>query len=241
MGGAQAIAALAWGTETILPADVIVGPGNLWVQEAKRQVAGHVGIDGFAGPSDLLVLASAGADPRLVALDLLAQAEHGDDSLVVAVSDDAELLGAVGRELQELFRDRPSVAGGPKVLVDAAGLEPARAFAEALAPEHLQLVGAAAEALAARVRNAGCVFVGAASGTAFGDYVAGSNHTLPTAGAARYASGLTVGHFRRTMAEVHVGDAAAALARAGVPVAEAEGFSVHAESMSARIGENPSR
>ena len=241
MGGAQAIAALAWGTETVLPADVIVGPGNLWVQEAKRQVAGHVGIDGFAGPSDLLVLASAGADPRLVALDLLAQAEHGDDSLVVAVSDDAELLGAVGRELQELFRDRPSVAGGPKVLVDAAGLEPARAFAEALAPEHLQLVGAAAEALAARVRNAGCVFVGAASGTAFGDYVAGSNHTLPTAGAARYASGLTVGHFRRTMAEVHVGDAAAALARAGVPVAEAEGFSVHAESMSARIGENPSR
>jgi histidinol dehydrogenase len=238
MGGAQAIAALACGTETIRPADVIVGPGNLWVQEAKRQVSGRVGIDGFAGPSDLLVLASAGADPRLATLDLLAQAEHGDDSLVVAVSDDAALLGEIGRRLQELFRERPTVAGGPKVLVDAADLDAALAFSEALAPEHLQLMGAAAEALAPRVRRAGCLFVGAASATAFGDYVAGSNHTLPTDGAARFASGLTVAHFRRRMAEVHVGGAAAALARAGIPVAAAEGFSVHAESMAARIGEN---
>jgi histidinol dehydrogenase len=239
MGGAQAIAALALGTETIRPADVIVGPGNLFVQEAKRQLAGVVGIDGFAGPSDLLLLASAGADARLAALDLLAQAEHGEDSLVVAVSDDAALLDAIGRAMQDLFRDRRTVSAGPKVLVDAPGLDAALAFAEALAPEHLQLVGEAAEALAPRVRNAGCLFVGAASGTAFGDYVAGSNHTLPTAGAARYASGLTVAHFRRRMAEVHVGEAAAELARAGVPVAEAEGFTVHAESMSARIGENP--
>jgi histidinol dehydrogenase len=237
-GGAQAIAALAYGTETIRPAEVIVGPGNLFVQEAKRQVAGHVGIDGFAGPSDLLVLASEGADPRLVALDLLAQAEHGDDSLVVAVSDEAPLLDAVGREVQALYRDRPTVSAGPKVLVDAPDLDAALAFSEALAPEHLQLVGAAAEALAPRVRSAGCVFVGAASGTAFGDYVAGSNHTLPTDGAARFASGLTVADFRRRMSEVHVGAAAAALARGGVPVAEAEGFAVHAESMSARIGEN---
>jgi histidinol dehydrogenase len=241
MGGAQAIAALALGTETIRPADVIVGPGNLFVQEAKRQLAGVVGIDGFAGPSDLLLLASTGADTRLAALDLLAQAEHGEDSLVVAVSDEAALLDSIGREMQALFRDRPTVSAGPKVLVDAPDLEAALAFAEALAPEHLQLVGDAAEALAPRVRSAGCLFVGAASGTAFGDYVAGSNHTLPTAGAARYASGLTVAHFRRRMAEVHVGDAAAALARAGVPVAEAEGFAVHAESMSARIGENPTR
>jgi histidinol dehydrogenase len=241
MGGAQAIAALACGTETIRPVDVIVGPGNLWVQEAKRQVAGQVGIDGFAGPSDVLVLASTGADARLIALDLLAQAEHGDDSLVVAVSDDAALLGSVGRDLQELFRDRPTVSNGPKVLVDAQDLEAALAFSEALAPEHLQLVGAAAEALAPRVRSAGCVFVGAASGTAFGDYVAGSNHTLPTGGAARFGSGLTVAHFRRRMSEVHVGGAADALARAGMPVAEAEGFSVHAESMSARIRDNPPR
>ena len=238
MGGAQAIAALAFGTETIRPVDVIVGPGNMYVQEAKRQLTGLVGSDGFAGPSDLLVLASSGADARLIALDMLAQAEHGDDSLVVAVSDDVALLDAVGRELQALYRDRPSVAAGPKVMVDAADLASALALSEALAPEHLQLVGAAAEALAPRVRSAGCVFVGAASATAFGDYVAGSNHTLPTAGAARFASGLNVGHFRRRMAEVHVGDAATQLARAGVPIAEAEGFVVHAESMSARIREN---
>jgi histidinol dehydrogenase len=238
VGGAQAIAALAYGTDAIRPVDVIVGPGNLYVQEAKRQLSGHVGIDGFAGPSDLLVLASAGADPRLVALDLLAQAEHGEDSLVTAVSDDSALLGAIGRELQELFHDRATVAGGPKVLVDAPDLDAALAFSEALAPEHLQLIGERAEALAPRVTRAGCLFVGAASATAFGDYVAGSNHTLPTGGAARFASGLTVAHFRRRMAEVHVDGAAGALAGAGVPVAEAEGFSVHAESMAARIREN---
>jgi histidinol dehydrogenase len=237
MGGAQAIAALAYGTETIRPVDVIVGPGNLYVQEAKRQLTGRVGIDGFAGPSDLLVLASAGADPRLLALDLLAQAEHGTDSLVVAVSDDRALLDAVGREIQALFGARPTVTGGPKVLVDALGLDAALAFAEALAPEHLELVGEAAEGLAPRVTRAGCLFVGAESATAFGDYVAGSNHTLPTDGAARFASGLNVGHFRRRMAEVRVGEAADQLVRAGVPIAEAEGFAVHAESMSARIAD----
>ena len=239
MGGAQAVAALAHGTESIRPVDVIVGPGNSYVQEAKRQVSGRVGIDGFAGPSDLLVLASAGADPRLVALDLLAQAEHGDDSLVVAVSADLGLLDAIGRELQALYADRPSVTRCPKVLVEAAGEGAALAFAEALAPEHLELTGEAAEALAPRVRRAGCLFVGAGSATAFGDYVAGSNHTLPTDGAARFASGLTVAHFRRRMSEVRVGDAAEALAVAGVPIAEAEGFPVHAESMSARIRQNP--
>jgi histidinol dehydrogenase len=238
MGGAQAIAALASGTETIRPVDVIVGPGNLYVQEAKRQLSGRVGIDGFAGPSDLLVLASTGADPHLIALDLLAQAEHGADSLVVAVSDDAALLDAVGREVQALFHDRRTVAAGPKVLVDAADLDAALAFSEALSPEHLELVGDAAEALAPRVSRAGCVFVGAPSATAFGDYVAGSNHTLPTDGAARFASGLNAGHFRRRMSEVHVGAAAGELARNGVPVAEAEGFLVHAESMSARIRDN---
>jgi histidinol dehydrogenase len=125
------------------------------------------------------------------------------------------------------------------VLVQANGVEAALAFSEALAPEHLELVGEAAEALAPRVRRAGCLFVGAASATAFGDYVAGSNHTLPTDGAARFASGLNVGHFRRRMSEVRVGPAAAALADAGVPVAGAEGFAVHAESMSARIRQNP--
>jgi histidinol dehydrogenase len=222
MGGAQAIAALAYGTLTIRPVDVIVGPGSLWVQEAKRQVAGRVGIDGFAGPSDLTVIASAGADPEPLRLDLLAQAEHGEGSLVVAVSDDDAILERL---------DDVAVA------VRADGMDAALAFAEALAPEHLQLAGADAEALAPRVRSAGCLFVGIESGTAFGDYVAGSNHTLPTDGAARFASGLSARHFRRRMAEVNVGPAAAALARAGAPIARAEGFEQHAASM--EIRENP--
>jgi histidinol dehydrogenase len=216
MGGAQAIAALAFGTEEIPAVDVIVGPGNLWVQEAKRQLSGVVGIDGFAGPSDLTVICT-GVDPEPLRLDLLAQAEHGDGSLVVAVSDDPRLLAELA---------------GVTVLVD--GMEAALAFAEALAPEHLQLAGPAAEALAPRVRSAGCLFVGAESGTAFGDYVAGSNHTLPTDGAARFASGLSTRHFRRRMAEVRVGAAAPALARAGAPVARAEGFEQHAASMEIR-------
>jgi histidinol dehydrogenase len=240
MGGAQAIAALALGTETVPRVDVIVGPGNLYVQEAKRQLSGTVGIDGFAGPSDLLVLLSGGADVRLAALDLLAQAEHGDDSLVAAVSADSALLDALSRELQALARERDTIARGPKVLVDTDDIETALAFSEALAPEHLELIGADAESLAPRVTRAGCLFVGAASATAFGDYVAGSNHTLPTDGAARFASGLTVAHFRRRMSEVHVGPAAAALARAGEPIAVAEGFLVHGESMTARIDQNGS-
>src|SRR5829696_9589235 len=234
VGGAQAIAAVAYGTESVPRVDVVVGPGNLYVQEAKRQVSGLVGIDGFAGPSDLCVLLTGGADPGWAARDLAAQAEHGPDSLVVAVSDDARLLAGVEATGNGAGPDGP-------VLVEAADLDAALAFAEALAPEHLQLMGDAAAALAPRVRSAGCVFVGAASATAFGDYVAGSNHTLPTGGAARFASGLTVAHFRRRVAEVHVGGAAGALARAAVPLAEAEGFAVHAESMSARIGENPPR
>jgi histidinol dehydrogenase len=213
--GAQAVAALAYGTESIPRVDVIAGPGSLWVQEAKRQVSGVVGIDGFAGPSDLTVIASAGADVEALALDLAAQAEHGEGSLTVAVSDDPAIL--------------EGLTATAKVLAD--DMEAALAFAEALAPEHLQLAGAAAEALAPRVRFAGCLFVGNASGTAFGDYVAGSNHTLPTEGAARFASGLNVRHFRRRMAEVRLGDAAAELARAAVPIAEAEAFPAHAASM----------
>ncbi|HEX4689303.1 MAG TPA: histidinol dehydrogenase [Solirubrobacteraceae bacterium] len=229
MGGAQAVGALAYGTASVPRVDVIVGPGSLWVQEAKRQVADAVGIDGFAGPSDLTLIVSGEADLEPLALDLLAQAEHGEGSLVVAVSDDASVLDTLAPRLG----DTP----GPAVLVEVADLDAALAFAEALAPEHLQLAGADAEALAPRVRSAGCLFVGAASGTAFGDYVAGSNHVLPTDGAARFASGLSVRHFRRTMHEVRVGAAAGALARAGVPIAEAEGFAGHAASM--QIRENP--
>jgi histidinol dehydrogenase len=229
MGGAQAVAALAYGTETIRRADVIAGPGSLYVQEAKRLVAADAGIDGFHGPSDLLVLATAGARGDLVAADLLAQAEHGEGTIVGAVSDDAALLEAIGAAL-----DRDGDGEAARVLVSAPDAEAALDFAEAFAPEHLELVGTAAEALAPRVRTAGCVFVGAASAVAFGDYVAGSNHSLPTGGAARFASGLSARTFRRRMSEVHVGGAAGALAAAGAPVARAEGFPRHAASMEVR-------
>ena len=229
VGGAHAISALAYGTETIERVDVIAGPGNLWVQEAKRLVSGDVGIDGFAGPSDVLVVASRGADPRFVALDLLAQAEHGEGSIAVLVSDDDELLEAVTAQL-----DGAPGTGAALVTVRAADIAAALGFSEAFAPEHLELQGVEAEALAPQIRRAGCVFVGAASATAFGDYVAGSNHTLPTGGAARFASGLNVRHFRMRMSEVRIGDAAGPLAGPGARIARAEGFDVHAASMEVR-------
>ncbi len=229
MGGAQAVAALALGTDTVPAADVIVGPGNAYVQEAKRRLSDVVGIDSFAGPSELAVVFDETADARLVAADLLAQAEHGPTSLVVAVSPSAEGLDALTDPLAN--------AQARAVLVDAPDLEAALAFVEDLAPEHLQLMGAEAEGLAPRVRRAGCLFVGAGSGTAFGDYVAGSNHVLPTGGAARFASALSPRTFRRTMAEVRVVPSEE-LARAGAAIARAEGFVAHAESMEARIRDN---
>ncbi|HSD79173.1 MAG TPA: histidinol dehydrogenase, partial [Solirubrobacteraceae bacterium] len=229
VGGAHAIAALAHGTESLPRADVVAGPGGPHVQEAKRQVSGDVGIDGFYGPSDVLVIATAGAHGEHVALDLLAQAEHGQGTIVAAVSDDEALLADVARRVDAAWSSSAAAA-----LVHAPDAEAALAFAEAFAPEHLELAGAAAEALAPRVRHAGCLFVGRQSGVAFGDYVAGSNHSLPTGGAARFASGLSVRAFRRRMAEVRIGPAAGALARAGAPVARAEGFTVHARSMEVR-------
>jgi histidinol dehydrogenase len=235
MGGAQAVAALTFGTETIEAVDVIVGPGNLYVQEAKRQVFGQVGIDGFAGPSDLLVIATHDADPDTLALDLLAQAEHGPGTLVVAVSDSPGLLSALEARLE-----RGADTGAVAAVVQAPDPGRALALAEAFAPEHLQLVGEQAEALADRVTRAGCLFVGANAGTAFGDYIAGSNHVLPTNGAARFASALGPEHFMRRFSEVHVDDPVE-LAASAAPLARAEGFELHAASMEARIRENDRR
>jgi histidinol dehydrogenase len=235
MGGAQAIAALAYGTETVQAFDVIVGPGNPFVQEAKRQLVGQVGIDGIAGPSELVVVASAGADAELIALDLMAQAEHGEDSPVYCISPDSSLLDDVAELLGRLWPKRPSVANAEVQLIDVEDAAAALGHAEHIAPEHLELVGEEAEALADRVRNAGCLFVGAGAGTAFGDYVAGSNHVLPTGGAARFQSALSPATFRRRMARVSLpGEAAARLAPAGAALARAEGFPVHAESMERR-------
>jgi histidinol dehydrogenase len=242
MGGAQAIAALAYGTETVRRVDVIVGPGNLYVQEAKHQLATTVGIDGFAGPSDLLVALGedvSAHELQMAALDMLAQAEHGEGSLVVAVCVAGPTAEQLATTLERLVVERPTVGEAQFALVEVAGAREAVALANAFAPEHLQLIGAEMEALAAMIRSAGCVFVGACSATAFGDYVAGSNHVLPTAGAARFASTLSPRHFRRRMSEVRIGeDAARKLAAAGAPIAHAEGFEVHAESMRARIREN---
>src|SRR5579875_2184106 len=198
MGGAQAIAALAYGTERVAAVDVIVGPGNLYVQEAKRQCAGTVGIDLFAGPSDLLILFEGDEHLGSIALDLAAQAEHGH---------------------------------GTQIAGSAEGIE----LANALAPEHLQLIGAALEQRAPQVRAAGCLFLGPYAATAFGDYIAGSNHILPTAGAARFASALSTAAFRRRMYEVQMdAKAAGALAELAAPLALAEGFPLHARSMLAR-------
>jgi histidinol dehydrogenase len=241
MGGAQAIAALAYGTRTVQPVDVIVGPGNLYVQEAKHQLSAHVGIDGFAGPSDLLVVLSGTArqqEVRLAALDMLAQGEHGAGSLVVAVSPSPDVCHALAAALEALVLERPTVGDAAFAVVEAGAPREAIALANAFAPEHLELIGADIEALAPQVRCAGCLFVGLDSATAFGDYVAGSNHVLPTGGAARFASALSPRHFRRTMSEVRIGAGAGKLAAAGAPIAAAEGFDVHAESMLARVREN---
>jgi histidinol dehydrogenase len=233
MGGAQAIAALAFGTETVAAVDVIVGPGNLSVQEAKRQVFGRVGIDGFAGPSDLMVIADGDADPTALGLDLLAQAEHGAGSLVVAISNSSQLIEALAAQVAA-YPDTEAVVR----FVHVSELEQALSVAEAFAPEHLQLIGREAEALAPQVRHSGCVFVGPDSGTAFGDYIAGSNHVLPTNGAARFASALSPIHFRRRYTEVRIGSAAGVLATAAAPIARAEGFELHARSLEARIRDN---
>ncbi len=241
MGGAQAIAALAHGTESVQPVDAIVGPGNLYVQEAKHQLSALVGIDGFAGPSDLLVALGTEVGEReieLATLDMLAQGEHGEGSLVAAVSPSADVCEALAASLSKLLLERPTVGEAQFAIVEVENARAAVALANAFAPEHLQLIGSDVEGLAHTVRSAGCLFVGVESATAFGDYVAGSNHVLPTAGAARFASQLSPRHFRRRMAEVRIGAAAGKLAAASAPVARAEGFEVHAESMEARVREN---
>jgi histidinol dehydrogenase len=233
MGGAHAVAALAYGTETVQPVDVIVGPGNLFVQEAKRQLSGRVGIDSFAGPSDLFAIADGDFPLEPLALDLLAQAEHGAGTAVVGVSTDAALLEELQHRLAPELTDTEAVCR----LVHVPSLDYALELAEAFAPEHLELLGPLAEQLAPRVTRSGCVFVG--TGTAFGDYIAGSNHTLPTSGAARFASSLGPQHFRRVFSEVRIADATE-LAREAAPVARAEGFEFHARSMEVRIRDNQS-
>jgi histidinol dehydrogenase len=229
IGGAQAVAAAALGTATIEPVDVIVGPGNSYVQEAKRQLVGQIGIDSVAGPSELVVVADESGDAELITLDLLAQGEHGPDSLVVLVSTSTELIDEVEARCAEI--------GAELALVQVDDLDAGVALAEQIAPEHLELmvVPEREDELLAQISSAGAVFVGNNAGTAFGDYVVGSNHVLPTGGAARYASALSVDTFQRRFAEIRIPDeAAGGLAWAGAKIARGEGFIKHAESMEAR-------
>jgi histidinol dehydrogenase len=235
IGGAQAIAALAFGTESVRPVDVIVGPGSYYVQEAKRQVVGVTGIDGVAGPSELVVIADADAHAGLVALDLAAQSEHGAETFLVLLSPFQFVLDTVERELRKLGDRFTTISDATVALVDTTSLEMAVAVANAIAPEHLELFCADAERVAGQVTTSACVFFGAGGGAAFGDYAAGSNHVLPTGGAARFSGPLGVSRFLHRQALVSLPmRATKALAPGASSVARAEGFPVHGESMLAR-------
>lgn len=231
IGGAQAIFALAHGCESIEPVDVIAGPGNAWVREAKRMVSGTVGIDSLAGPSELMLVAGHDTDPEWAALDLCAQAEHGGEGPLIATAVEEAVLEAVAEATERLAAERPGVGDAPLALVQVPDLSDAIDLANAFAPEHLELLEEDAALLADRVTTAGCVFAGRHSATAFGDYVAGSNHVLPTGGAGRFSGPLGPDVFRRKIATVEVPpDAAAKLAPHANVIARAEGFPVHGES-----------
>ncbi len=243
IGGAQAVAALAYGTETIAPVDKIVGPGNAYVAAAKRQVFGQVGIDMIAGPSEILVMADRANDPAWIAADLLSQAEHDEGAQAVLISDDAdfaaEVVRAVDRHLQRL--PRSGIAGaswernGAVILV--TDWNDAIPLVDAIAPEHLELAIAGAEDVAERVRHAGAIFLGRHTPEAFGDYIAGPNHVLPTSRSARFASGLGVLDFmKRTTLVGCTAASFGALAPAAIRLAEAEGLEAHALSMAIRLG-----
>ena len=243
VGGAQAVAALAYGTAGIPPVDRIVGPGNAYVAEAKRQVFGRVGIDNIAGPSEVVVLADANNDPRQIAVDLLAQAEHDEAAQSILITDNAAFADAVAAAvLAELpTLPRAAIAGASWEIHGAIILvrnwDEAIALVNRLAPEHLQLMLPGPEAMFARVRHAGAVFLGAFCPEAVGDYVAGPNHVLPTGRTARFASGLSVYDFLKRTTFVSATQAALnAVGPAGVALAEAEGLQAHARSIALRLG-----
>ncbi|MBK8295232.1 MAG: histidinol dehydrogenase [Solirubrobacterales bacterium] len=235
VGGAQAIFALARGTETIRRVDVIAGPGNDWVTAAKKSVFGEVAIDSLAGPSDLMILLDETVDPELAALDLCAQAEHGDESLLIAVGSSDEVLDRLEAEVNRIAAEEQSVFDCRLATVVAPNSEVAIDLANEFAPEHLQLMDTESAVLAGRVRTAGCVFLGQSTATAFGDYVAGSNHILPTDGTGRSFGPLSPATFRRRTAQVSL-DAEAAENLAGPldALARAEGLPVHGKSATRR-------
>ena len=242
IGGAQAVAALAWGTASIVPVDRVVGPGNAYVAEAKRQVFGRVGIDSIAGPSEVLILADAANDAAHVAMDLLAQAEHDEAAQSILITDDASFAGAVAREVEAALMKLPRRAiaseswGRHGAIIQVRDWNEAVGLTNRLAPEHLQIMTAEPRALFARIRHAGAAFLGRHTPEAIGDYVAGPNHVLPTGRTSRFASGLSVFDFLKRTTWVEA-DAAglAAIGPAAVRLAEAEGLGAHAASVALRL------
>ncbi|HSA79201.1 MAG TPA: histidinol dehydrogenase [Geminicoccaceae bacterium] len=242
IGGAQAIAALAYGTESIAPVAKIVGPGNAYVAAAKRQVFGQVGIDMVAGPSEVVVIADSDNDPAWIASDLLAQAEHDAAAQAILITDDANFARAVEQAVEA------ELAGLPRAevaraswrdfgaIIEVESLAEAPAIADRLAPEHLEIATRDADALAARIRDAGAIFIGRYTPEVIGDYVAGSNHVLPTARSARYASGLSVYDFMKRTSLLKLDAASlAALGPAAMTLAEAEGLDAHRRSVAIRL------
>ena len=242
VGGAQAVAALAYGTQSIKPVAKIVGPGNAYVAAAKRLVFGTVGIDMIAGPSEVLILADRSANPDWIAADLLAQAEHDTAAQSILITDDATLANATEKAVtaQLATLPRSSVAGASwrdfGAIIVVRNLDDAIPLVDALAPEHLEIETENAEALAQKIRNAGAIFLGAHTPEAIGDYVAGSNHVLPTARSARFSSGLGVLDFMKRTSILKCGpDQLAALGPAAMALGEAEGLDAHARSVAIRL------
>ncbi|MBI1386448.1 MAG: histidinol dehydrogenase [Rhizobiales bacterium] len=242
VGGAQAVAALAYGTRTIAPVAKIVGPGNAYVAEAKRQVFGKVGIDMIAGPSEVLVIADGGADARILAADLLAQAEHDADAQSILMTDDRALAERVAKEVEAQLATLPRAEiasaswrnNGAIIVLES--LEQAPALADRIAPEHLELALARPQALAACIRNAGAIFLGHETPEVIGDYVGGTNHVLPTARSARFSSGLGVLDFMKRTALLELdAKSLAVLGPAAVTLARAEGLEGHARSVLYRL------
>jgi histidinol dehydrogenase len=242
IGGAQAIAALAHGTQTIKPVAKIIGPGNAYVAAAKRLVFGRVGIDMVAGPSEVLILADGDGNPDWIAADLLAQAEHDEAAQAILITSSAPLADAVEKAVDAQLATLPRKAIAAAswkdfgAIIEVQAIEDALPLIDALAPEHLEVMAAGADALAARIRNAGAIFIGAHTPEAIGDYVGGTNHVLPTARSARFSSGLGVLDFMKRTSILKCGaEALRALAPAAIALAEAEGLDAHARSVAIRL------
>jgi histidinol dehydrogenase len=242
LGGAQAVAALAYGTESVAPVAKIVGPGNAYVAAAKRQVFGQVGIDMVAGPSEVVVIADKDNDPAWIASDLLAQAEHDAAAQAILITDNEDFARAVADavEAELALLPRAEIARASwqdfGAIILAGGLEEAPPLADRLAPEHLEIATRDADSLAARIHDAGAIFIGRHTPEVIGDYVAGTNHVLPTARSARYASGLGVLDFMKRSSILKLdADALAALGPAAMTLAEAEGLDAHRRSVAIRL------